>query len=159
MKPKTLKKGFTLIELMIVIVIIGILTTIILPHIVNGRCQAQFTACQFNLRALAGALESYHADKGTYPRDANEYDKLFTSESGPPYLAQEPTCPTDDEPYDYYPDPDSEYTGKDSIHNYLLVCGSENGHWVSNHSRKGYPQYKPAVGLIITQIGGEEVTE
>jgi general secretion pathway protein G len=61
------ERGFTLIELMIVVAIIAILAGILIPNFVNARAQAQTSACESNLRAIATAMELAYADNQTYP--------------------------------------------------------------------------------------------
>ncbi|HEX3548991.1 MAG TPA: prepilin-type N-terminal cleavage/methylation domain-containing protein [Candidatus Elarobacter sp.] len=61
------ERGFTLIELMIVVAIIAILAWILIPNFVNARSQAQTAACESNLRAIATAMELYYADNQVYP--------------------------------------------------------------------------------------------
>src|SRR6202035_1419085 len=60
--PREAERGFTLIELMIVVAIIAILAGILIPNFVNARSQAQTAACESNLRSIATALELYYAD-------------------------------------------------------------------------------------------------
>jgi prepilin-type N-terminal cleavage/methylation domain-containing protein len=60
------ERGFTLIELMIVVAIIAILAGILIPNFVNARAQAQTSACESNLRAIATALELLYADEQDY---------------------------------------------------------------------------------------------
>ncbi len=63
-----LQKGFTLIELMIVIAIIAILAAILIPNFLHARAQSQSASCQGNEKQLATALEEYAVDhNGTYP--------------------------------------------------------------------------------------------
>jgi prepilin-type N-terminal cleavage/methylation domain-containing protein len=88
------KKGFTLIELMIVIAIIAILAAILVPNFLRARAQGQFTACQSNMKNIGTALEMYSVDhQGEYPADltagtAGAGDKLM-----PDYMATLPQCP------------------------------------------------------------------
>ncbi len=64
------RRGFTLIELMIVIVIIGILTVSLLPQITGGRQRAEDTARINDLNQIVNALEIYLGDTGVYPGTA-----------------------------------------------------------------------------------------
>ncbi len=71
MKLKTLRsaKGFTLIELMIVVTIIGILATISQPMFRNAVVQAREAALRENLYVLRDALDKYFADNDKYPEN------------------------------------------------------------------------------------------
>ena len=65
---KRLQKGFTLIELMIVIAIIAILAAILIPNFLHARAESQTAACEGNEKQLATALEEFAVDNsGTYP--------------------------------------------------------------------------------------------
>ena len=59
--------GFTLIELMIVVAIIGILAAIAIPNFVKFQCRAKQSEAKGNLKALFVAEESYNAEFDVYP--------------------------------------------------------------------------------------------
>jgi type IV pilus assembly protein PilA len=60
------EKGFTLIEMLIVIIILGILIAIAVPAYLKFRDNANKGAAQANIRAAIPAMESYNADNGGY---------------------------------------------------------------------------------------------
>jgi general secretion pathway protein G len=61
------EKGFTLIELMVVIVILGILAGMIVPKIMDRPEEARRTKAGIDIGALTQALKMYHLDNGRYP--------------------------------------------------------------------------------------------
>lgn len=61
------EKGFTLIELMVVIVILGILAAIIAPRIVGRTDEAKVTEAKVQMKNLETALKLYKLDNGSYP--------------------------------------------------------------------------------------------
>ncbi|MBU0995647.1 MAG: type II secretion system major pseudopilin GspG [Proteobacteria bacterium] len=60
-------KGFTLIELMVVMVILGILASRIVPMILGRVDEAKFTDAKMDIQALETALKLYKLDNGDYP--------------------------------------------------------------------------------------------
>ena len=95
------ERGFTLIELMIVVSIIAILAGILIPNFVNARAQAMTAACESNLRSIATAAELYYADQQVYPPSGDVSGALFTA-NGTAYLNNVPTdpaAPTPGAPY------------------------------------------------------------
>ena len=86
-------RGFTLIELMVVVVIIGILAAIAIPKFQNVTESAKFAACRSNLRNIASALNLYHADNGEYP-GAFQGHQWYTLDFMGEYVHADLSCPT-----------------------------------------------------------------
>ena len=61
------KKGYTLIELMIVVAIVGILVSLALPNFQQSAMKAKETALKQNLFTMRSVLDQYYADRGDYP--------------------------------------------------------------------------------------------
>ncbi|MBN2376891.1 MAG: type II secretion system major pseudopilin GspG [Sedimentisphaerales bacterium] len=61
------RKGFTLLELMIVIVILGLLATIIMPKILNRPEQARYTKAMVEIKNIESALALFKTDTGRFP--------------------------------------------------------------------------------------------
>ena len=59
--------GFTLIEIMIVVVILGILAAVIVPRVIDRPDQARVIAAQSDIRVIMQALKLYRLDNGFYP--------------------------------------------------------------------------------------------
>jgi general secretion pathway protein G len=95
-------RGFTLIEILVVVVIIGILGAVIVPNLLGRPDQARVTAAQSDLRNLANALEIYRLDNFNYPSTEQGLEALVSKPSGFPepknynpngYLKKLPTDP------------------------------------------------------------------
>jgi general secretion pathway protein G len=77
-------QGFTLIEIMVVVVILGIMAALVVPNIAGRQEQAQRTAVESDLNALANALEFYRLDNFTYPSTEQGLRALVEKPSGYP---------------------------------------------------------------------------
>src|SRR5262249_49244307 len=111
------RSGFTLVELLVVVAVIGVLAALLLPTLAQARESARRTACASNLRQIGMALRVYVDDHdGLYPvlplttppEDENDAD-----EGGPvtdweevvqPYLRSERIlrCPSDPSPVEFF---------------------------------------------------------
>ncbi len=63
------EKGFTLTEIMVVVFIIGLLSTVVLVNVLGARTDAQTKTAQANIQALTQALERYSLQMYTYPTE------------------------------------------------------------------------------------------
>jgi prepilin-type N-terminal cleavage/methylation domain-containing protein len=88
---KATRAGFTLVEIMIVVAIIGLLAAIAIPNFVKARATSQANACINNLRQIDGAAQQWALEKGkttgtaiTMNTDLTPYIKLNSASSIPP---------------------------------------------------------------------------
>ena len=61
------QQGFTLIEIMVVVVILGVLAALVIPNLVSRPDQAKVTAAKADIKAISSTLELYRLDNGSYP--------------------------------------------------------------------------------------------
>ena len=87
-RPKSLnqnrQRGFTLIEIMIVVVILSILASLIIPRIMNRPDQARVVKAAQDMRALQSALNMYRLDNYHYPNTNQGLQALVTKPNGQP---------------------------------------------------------------------------
>ena len=82
------KSGFTLVEIMIVVAIIGLLAAIAIPSFLNARTRSMASACKNNLRQLSGAVDQYALDhQNTAPTALSDICGSTL------YIKQTPQCP------------------------------------------------------------------
>lgn len=96
-RPVTSSRGFTLMELLIVMAILAMLAALVGPALFGNLGRGQRSAAQTQMDALATALDAYRLDVGRYPRDLNgllENDTGRDAWNGP-YLERTQTIPLD----------------------------------------------------------------
>ncbi|UCG74184.1 MAG: type II secretion system major pseudopilin GspG [Chromatiales bacterium] len=106
-RRRTRQSGFTLIEIMVVVVILGILAALIAPNVISRIDEAQITKVKQDIRALESALKLYRLDNFRYPTTDEGLDALVTPPNDPNarwpeggYLDRLPRDPWD-KPYAY----------------------------------------------------------
>lgn len=98
--------GFTLIEIMVVVVIIGILAALIVPRLMDRPDQARVVAARQDIGALMQALKLYRLDNGRYPTSQQGLKALVTPPQAGglgatnPYIERLPNDPWG-HPYQY----------------------------------------------------------
>src|ERR1017187_1779215 len=93
MKILKMKKGFTLIELMIVVAIIGILAAIAIPQFANLVAKSQEGRCKANLGTIRSALSIYYGDlEGWYPTDPTSTAGITSLTANGRYLQTFPSA-------------------------------------------------------------------
>jgi general secretion pathway protein G len=115
--------GFTLLELLIVIVIIGILALLIIPNITSAPKKARDTQRKTDLRAIQKGLEEYFVSNNIYPGTTGQADTVLTAltSGNPPIMKSVPIDPKSTGAYVYT------YTPANTNTTYALTGCLENG--------------------------------
>ncbi len=83
-RPNNRQSGFTLIEVMVVIVILGILAAVVVPRIMDRPDTARIAKVKQDIRTLESALNLYKLDNFTYPSTDQGLEALVKKPSGEP---------------------------------------------------------------------------
>ncbi|TEW53944.1 type II secretion system protein GspG [Psychromonas sp. RZ22] len=78
------QKGFTLLEIMVVIVILGILASMVVPNLMGNKDKADIQKVKSDVIALENALDMYKLDNGIYPSSDQGLDALVSEPNGSP---------------------------------------------------------------------------
>jgi len=117
------KRGFTMVEVIIVVAVIAVLASIIMPKMGGGRDKAKLSACKVNIRHIVVALDLYANDNnGVYcPNTGYTWvnSSCYLITGG--YLARVPICPLNTTVAYNYRILDSGYDGGPGIYD---SCGS-----------------------------------
>lgn len=105
--PGIAQRGFTLIEVMVVVIILGILAAIVVPRVMDRPDTARIVKAQQDIRAIESALNLYKLDNYSYPTTDQGLQALVTKPAGSPepknwkkYIDRLPKDPWG-EPYQY----------------------------------------------------------
>lgn len=81
---KSAARGFTLIEIMVVIVILGVLAALVVPNILGRPDEARVTAATADIQAVSNALDLYRLDNYNYPSTDQGLQALVSKPGGSP---------------------------------------------------------------------------
>ena len=117
--------GFTLVEMLLVLVILATLAAIVIPKMAGRSQQAKVTAAASQINSIEQALDSFEVDNGYYPKGGALNELLDQPAGAPnwkgPYLKKGiPLDPWGNQ-YTY------EYPGKHSANGYDLMCMGPDG--------------------------------
>jgi general secretion pathway protein G len=81
---RTSQRGFTLIEIMVVVVILGVLAAVVVPKIMDAPDKARTAKAKQDIRQLEGAMDLYKLDNFNYPSTQQGLEALVSKPAGDP---------------------------------------------------------------------------
>ena len=114
------EEGLTLIELLVVVAIITILAAVAIPNLLTARTKARVSRALADMQTIATGLESYSAEKHTYPPSTKDYS-IDTTDLIPTYITSVPDDPFTGRHFRYYTTGDTKKTA------WLLVSDGPDG--------------------------------
>lgn len=100
------ERGFTLVELMVVVAVIGVLATIAIPLYANMQARGRLAKAQADSRTLASAVSVYGAHMGRIPSTLTQLTTVSTNllgQRGGPFMGSVPSAPGGWSAYVYTP--------------------------------------------------------
>ncbi len=126
------RKGFTVIEMLIVMAIIGALAMLIMPYFIKAKFKADLTNCLGNEKTIATALEIKKNSTGFYCKTLEKLQEDST-------LARIPICPSNGESYS------KTYQVTDELDRFTIYCPGIHSKLLNYEV--GYPQFSSESGL------------
>ncbi|MFQ5345722.1 MAG: type II secretion system major pseudopilin GspG [Mariprofundus sp.] len=93
LKDRHSEKGFTLLEIMVVLVIIGVLAALVAPRFLERADEAKVDACKVQMKNIAQALKLYRLQHGKYPASGNLHILATADKDGKRYMDEVPKDP------------------------------------------------------------------